>query len=238
MSGRAFPTRPPGTRSCFVRTLSGGIRRLRRSRAGTSTIEFALVLPILTAMGMYGVELVNMAVINMQISQMATAVADNASRLQQTNNNVVAPTVTESDVDSVMIGAAQQGRRFAFTDRGRIILSSVERDPATGKQFIHWQRCTGQGDASSAYGDDQDNNGLNGGALPPIGKGATKITASNGIAVMLAEVEYQYDGLFGDMFVRNVTFREEAAFIVRDVRDLRASNLPGITGGGGASACV
>lgn len=214
------------------------LRRIGRSRRGSSTIEFALVLPILTAMGMYGVELVSMAVIKMQISQMATSVADNASRMQQTNNNVVAPTVTENDVDSIMVGAAQQGRRFAFVEQGRIILSSVERDPATGKQFIHWQRCTGQGDAVSAYGDDGANNGLNGGALPPIGKGATKVTATNGIAVMLAEVEYDYTGLFGDVFVRNVTFREEAAFIVRDVRDLRASNLPGITGGGGQSACV
>lgn len=214
------------------------LRRLGPSRRGTSTIEFALVLPILTGMGMYGIELVNMAVIKMQISQMATSVADNASRMQQTNNNVVAPTVTEKDVDSVMIGAAEQGRRFSFIERGRIILSSVERDPATGKQFIHWQRCTGEGDAVSAYGDDGANNGLNGDALPPIGKGATKVTASNGIAVMLAEVEYSYPGLFGDVFVKDVTFREEAAFIVRDVRDLRASNLPGITGGGGQSACV
>ena len=213
-------------------------RAVGRSRAGNATIEFALVLPIMTAMGMYGVELVNMAVINMQISQMATAVADNASRMQQTNNNVVAPTVTENDVDSVMTGAVQQGRRFAFSERGRIILSSVERDAATGKQFIHWQRCTGEGDAASNYGDDSANNGLNGDALPEIGEGATKITAANGIAVMLAEVEYDYQGLFGDVFVRNVRFREEAAFIVRDVRDLRASNLPGITGGGGQSACT
>lgn len=214
------------------------VRALGSARRGSSTIEFALVLPIMTTMGMYGVELVNMAVINMQVSQMATAVADNASRMQQTNNNVVAPTVTENDVNSVMLGAAEQGRRFAFVERGRIILSSIERDPATGRQFIHWQRCAGQGDAVSAYGDDSANNGLNGSPLPPIGKGATKVTATNGIAVMLAEVEYDYQGLFGDVFVSNVTMREEAAFIVRDVRDLRASNLPGITGGGGQSACT
>ncbi|MDP3906616.1 TadE/TadG family type IV pilus assembly protein [Novosphingobium sp.] len=214
------------------------LRRLRRSATGSSTIEFALVLPILTTMGMYGVELANMAVIDMQVSQMATAVADNASRLQQTNNNVVAPTLTESDVDSVMVGAAQQGRRFRFADRGRIILSSVERDPVSGKPFIHWQRCTGRGNGRSAYGDDRTNNGRNGGDLPPIGKGQKKITAPTGTAVMLAEVEYDYDGVFGDMFVQNVTFRQEAAFMVRDVRDLRGPDQPGITGGGGQSACT
>lgn len=224
--------------SVRVRRLGALLRRLGRSRNGASTIEFALVLPIMTAMGMYGIELANMAVINMQVSQMATAVADNASRLQQTNNNVVAPTLTESDVDSVMIGASQQGKRFDFTHNGRIILSSIERDPATGKQFIHWQRCTGRGNGKSAYGDDRTNNGRNGKDLPPIGKGKTKITAPAGTAVMLAEVEYDYDGLFGSMFVHNVTFREEAAFMVRDVRDLRSPSQPGITGGNGKSPCA
>lgn len=214
------------------------LRHIGRSEAGSSTIEFALVLPILTAMGMYGVELANMAVINMQVSQMATAVADNASRLQQTNNNVVAPTLTETDVDSVMVGASQQGKRFDFVDKGRIVLSSIERDPATGKQFIHWQRCTGRGNGKSTYGDDKTNNGRNGKDLPAIGKGKTKITAPAGTAVMLAEVEYDYDGVFGDMFVQNVTFREEAAFMVRDVRDLRSPSQPGITGGGGQSPCA
>ena len=54
---------------------------------------------------------------------------------------------------------------------------------------------------------------------------------------MFVEVVYDYHGIFGDLFVRNMRFRQEAAYIVRDIRDLRASDQSGVTGGGGHSQC-
>lgn len=214
------------------------LSRLLRDCSGVAAIEFAMVLPVLTGLGMYGIEIANMAMINMQVSQMAVAVADNASRLQQTNNNVTAPTLTVTDVDSVMVGAVFQGRSFDFAAKGRVILSSLERHGVSGKQFIHWQRCIGNGAFQSAYGNDSTKNGLNGPVLTSMGRGANKVTSTGGIAVMFAEVYYDYEGIFGDMFVDRTTIRQEAAFIVRDARDLRASNLPGLTGSGGQSKCT
>lgn len=210
---------------------------LRRSTSGTAVVELALTLPILSALGMYGVEVAYMASVNMQISQIALEVADNASRLEQTDNVGVAPTVTETDIDSVMISATRTGESFGFADNGRVILSSLERDPATGKQFIHWQRCTGSLQVTSQYGNDSDTNGLNGGSITGMGSGSTAIKAPAGVAVMFVEVVYDYRGIFGSLFVRDMRFHQEAAYMVRDSRDLRASNTSGVTGGGGNSQC-
>lgn len=216
-----------------IRTL----RRLAADKSGASLVEFAMVFPVISVMGMFGIEIAYMASVNMQISQIALQVADNASRLEQTNNNTVAPTVTEGGIDSVMTGAIKVGERFRFTQNGRVILSSLERDPATGKQFIHWQRCSGSLLTPSAYGNDSSNNGLNGPVLNGMGSGATMVQASNGVAVMFVEVIYDYQGIFGTLFVRNTRFRQEAAYLVRDTRDLRAVNQSGVTGGGGNSQC-
>lgn len=210
---------------------------LRRNTSGVALVEFALTLPVLTAMGMYGVEIAYMSSVNMQMSQMALELADNASRMQQTNNSTVAPTVTETDIDTIMSGVIKRGENFRFAQNGRVILSSLEKDPATGKQFIHWQRCAGSLLVPSAYGNDSDSNGLNGGTLTGMGSGSTKAIATTGIAVMFVELTYDYSGIFGTLFVNNVRFRQEASYIVRDLRDLRASNVSGITGSGGSSQC-
>lgn len=211
--------------------------QLVANKSGVAAVEFALILPVLTGFGMMGTELSWMAMVNLQISQMALAVADAGSRLEQTNNNAVAPTVTEADVDSVMIGAEKMGERFKFKENGRVILSSLEKDPATGKQFIHWQRCFGNLKVNSEYGNDSTNNGLNGPVLVSMGSGTHKVTAPAGVAVMFVEVFYDYEGLFGSMFVKNLQFKQEAAYMVRDIRDLRASNVTGVTGGGSKSPC-
>jgi len=217
--------------------------RLRKLRAGEGTgtagvaiMEFALVLPVLITLGFYGTEIAYMSTINMQISQMATSAADNASRLGQTDNSAVSPTVTAAQVDSVMTGALLQGAAFSFSSRGRIIISSLERDVATNREYIHWQRCRGSLARTSYYG--AQNYGLSGATLngmgatnhvvhaPPIVSGATTG------AVMFVEVFYSYRPLFGNVFVRPTEFHREAALLVRDDRD--TGTIPG----NGQSACT
>ncbi|WP_245647707.1 TadE/TadG family type IV pilus assembly protein [Novosphingobium lentum] len=211
-------------------------RALIRDEVAASVMEFALILPILMTLGMYGVELTYMAATNLEISQIALSVADNASRLEQTNNSSVTPTVTEADVNSVMTGALDEGQGISFKTNGKVILTSLEKDTATGKQYIHWQRCTGSYVAASRYGNDSTKNGLNGPAITGMGSGATKVTAAANSAVMFAEVYYNYHGLFGTLFTKNIVFKREAAFIIRDVRNLTT----GVTSSSGVtpSSCT
>jgi hypothetical protein len=203
---------------------------LRDDIRAVSFMEFALILPIIVTLGFYGAELAYMATVNMQIGQLAASVADNASRLGQTDNSAVTPTVSETQVDSVMTGALVEGAGIKFESTGRIILSSLEVDSATGRQYIHWQRCRGNLKVSSKYG--TTGAGLTGTRLSGMGNPA--ITASANSAVMFVEVFYTYQPLFGTMFVGTPNFRREAAFIIRDDRNL----TPAVTGGNGKSLCT
>ncbi len=206
--------------------LRAKLAALRRSSSGAALMEFALCLPFFVGVGMYGVEVASMAMANMQVSQLAISVADNASRMEQTNNNAVTPTVTEADIDSVMTGALREGESFGFQRNGRIILSSLERR-TNGQQFIRWQRCRGALAATSDYGGP-------GTTVTGLGAGGTQVRANANSAVMFAEVVYVYKGIFGNMFVKDTTFRQESAFIIRDVRNLEA----GVTGTNGNSSCA
>jgi len=208
--------------------------RLRRDRSGVSMVEFALVLPVLLTLGLFGTEVARLATTKMKVSQIALSLADNASRLGQTDNSTVTPTVSEDDVDAVISGALRQGLGIDFESNGRVILSSLEYDYDTGKQYIHWQRCQGDLDRDSSYGNDTDKNGINGPDIAGMGKGSTKITAQEGSAVMYVEVFYQYEPLFENSFGAGVReFREEAAFVIRDDRNLD----PGLTGSNSDSSC-
>lgn len=209
------------------------LARLRAEIRAVAAIEFALILPIFMTLGLTGTEIAYMATVNMQVSQTALSLADNASRLGQTDNSSVTPTVTEADIDSIMSGAINQGSSFDLETKGRIILSSLEYDETTGKQYIHWQRCRGSLDEESSYGDDDRNNGLGSTRIYGVGSADDQIQAAEGSAVMVAEVYYQYEGLFGDFLGNIPMFRQEAIYTIRDDRNLG----PGITGRGGNSSC-
>ena len=192
---------------------------LKDDQSGVSIVEFALILPLFLGLGTMGVEIANMASAKMQISQIATSVADNASRLGQTDNSAAVLPINETDVDAVMFGALQQGAGLDFENNGRIVLSSLEQDPRK-RQFIRWQRCAGDLDRESLYGDEKNNNGLGGKRITGMGPSGREITAGANQAVMFVEVYYTYQPIFGSMLTDGVEFRQEAAMLVRDDRDL------------------
>lgn len=213
------------------------LRRLAADSSGVSFIELALVLPVLLTLGLYGTEVAYMAMTNMQVGEIATSVADNASRLGQTDNSSVSPTVKESQVDSVMWGALKEGSSFDFETNGRVILSSLEVDPDSGVQFIHWQRCRGKLDRASSYG--KQGEGKTGKILDGMGAEDHKIRAVPNSAVMFVEVYYHYQPLFGTMFIEDQVFKHEAAYLIRDDRSLNPAGSPyGITGSGSQSPCT
>ncbi|HQS95663.1 MAG: pilus assembly protein TadE [Novosphingobium sp. 17-62-19] len=215
-------------------TMSRLAQRLLHDTSGVSVIEFAIVTPFILSIALYGIELAYFNSVDMKMSEIALSLADNASRIGQTDNSVITPTVSETDINEVMRGAQEQAAGLEFQTRGRVILSSLERDGASGKQYIHWQRCYGNLDRESAYGNDGDRNGLTGEVLAGMGNGPTQVTAATGSSVMFVEVFYEYAGLFGDMFVGDRTLHKEGAFLIRDQRNL----TPGVTGNGGTYPCT
>ena len=206
------------------------VRALLRSQEAVALTEFAAVAPVFLMLGLFGFELANMATSKMRVSQIAMSLADNASRLGQTDNSGVTPTISEADVDAVLKGALEMGNGINLGGNGRIILTSLEHDAVTNKQFIHWQRCVGSAEYDSAYGNEGAKNGLSGSSITGMGHGANKITAPPGEAVMYVEIYYGYDEIFSGPFGRSSTFIEEAAFIIRDDRALGDSNQKGISG--------
>lgn len=187
---------------------------LARASSGAASIEFALSLPMLMLLGMYGAEIAYMQSVNLQVSQLATSLADNASRLGQTDNSGVSPTITETDVDAVMFGAMKQGEGIRLSERGRVVLSSLERDGVSGRQYIHWQRCRGLKNATSTYGEEGD-------VLPDgIGPDGLEVTAEPGDAVIFVQINYTYQPLISAQFMGNLDIHSIASFTVRDDRDL------------------
>ncbi|WP_156842627.1 TadE/TadG family type IV pilus assembly protein [Novosphingobium aquimarinum] len=213
--------RPVQSRLSRARAWAG---RFGRNADAVSMLEFALVLPVLLTLGMYGTEIAYMSTVDMQISQIANSVGDNASRLGQTDNSAVTPTITQAQVKAVLDGAIEEGSRLGLEENGRVILSSLERAPVTGKNYIHWQRCIGDLDRDSAYGG--EGLGLVGATLQGLGKPGHLIAPPANSAVMFVEVYFEYQGLFGTMFVGNKVFKHEAAYVLRDDRNL----TPGLTG--------
>lgn len=207
--------------------------QLLRATDAVSTIEFALVLPVFMMLGMYGAEIAWMNASALEASQVAIALADNASRLGQTDNSGVTPTITGADIDSVLSGAIAEGQNIGLSTDGRVILSSLEVHPVTGNQYLHWQQCKGSLQSNSSHGKPD----LTGSALAPIASGLTigdsKISAPANSAVMVAEVWYRHKGLFGTMFIQPITIHEQAAVIVRDNRNL----TPGVSSPLAKNAC-
>jgi hypothetical protein len=209
------------------------LRNLACDTEGVSVLEFALVLPLFMTLGMYGAEIAWLNAASLEVSQVAVSMADNASRIGQTDNSGVTPTVSSDDVESVLTGALEEGDTINLEDNGRVILSSLEGHPVTGKQYLHWQQCKGKSKKQSSHGKPDTTGSLLSSVLNGVLIGGKTITAPSGSAVMVAEVWYEYKGLFGNLFVKDIVLHEEAVVIARDDRSI--SN--GMTGNDKKNAC-
>lgn len=211
---------------------------LRRNQSGLALTEFALSIPIFTGLGMYGTETAYRAVSQMQVSQAALALADNASRIGQTGNTGVQPTIQDSQIVEALVGTRLQTENLDLLRNGRVILSSLEvkRIAAQGnrpQQYIRWQRCKGTRNYTSAYAAGIDTSNI---AFTGVGPSGS-VKAIEGSAVMYVEVEYAYQPLFGNMFAEGVVIKQEAAFTIRDDRNLAAGVNNDLTPSTNAATC-
>jgi hypothetical protein len=195
-------------------------RRLLKSQRGAVIVEFAYTLPLFMLFAVTALEIVNLAVTNMRVSMIAMTVADNLSRAKQAVP-LGLPQLREVDINDALLGAGiQAGERMPLYPQGRIIVSSLQQN-SSGRQTIKWQRCKGVLNRTSAYGAQgatQPSSGTSG--FQGMGTGSTRVRAEPNSAVIFAEVVYDYRPIFGDWVLGNIELRKEAAFYVRDDRDI------------------
>lgn len=205
----------------LLRRAAVAVRRVRRhafvrDARATVLIEMAFCIPLLVLLGLGGLEMANLTLANTRISQIGLSVADNASRIA-VGSSLSLPRVREVDINEVFTGAEQQAGNLNLRERGRIILSSLERNTTDDGQWIHWQRCFGELDVESSYGDAGD--GATGDDFPGMGPEGEEVTAPPGSAVMFVEIVYDYEPLVYGNWLGPRTIRSTAAFNIREGRD-------------------
>jgi Flp pilus assembly protein TadG len=183
------------------------LRRLRRDHRGVVIIEYAIGLPALLVLGMYGMETANFAIANLRVNQIAMITADNASRLQSP--------LDEADINQLLFGAKKVGTRINFAANGRIILSDVEKTTAGNGQYMRWQRCSGALNFTSSYGTPTTLTNVSGNTTTQIGPTGNQVAAATGLTVMFVEVQYTYQPLITNKFIGARTIHAVAAVDVR-----------------------
>lgn len=192
------------------------LENLAEDCSAVALVEFAFAAPLVLGMGLMGTETAYYSITHMQVSQVAMQVADNASRVGETDV-LVAPRVFERDINGTFIGAEKLGQNFGIYEQGRIIISSLQQNE-DGGQWIAWQRCRGAKNFVSQYGVEGD--GATGTSFPGMGRPTNRITAAADTAVMFVEVSYTYEPVTPFDFFGQTELNYTAAFNVRDQRDL------------------
>jgi Flp pilus assembly protein TadG len=206
--------------SNVIKRLIKNGKELRTDENGAILIEFAYCLPLLVAFCFTGIEAASITVANMRVSQIATSVADNMSRAKQSVPSAL-PQLREVDINDAFLGAkVQGGDNMPILTKGRIIVSSLQRN-SNDKQTIAWQRCKGKKVVASSYGAQgatQPNSGTSG--FQGMGPSTALVKAEPNSAIIFVELTYDYVPLVSASLLGTRTIRHEAAFYVRDDRDL------------------
>lgn len=204
--------------------------RLRDDRRGVAFLEFAFTLPIALMIILYGVEIANYGLSILRVHQIAATSADNAARVRES--------ISETDVNEVLLGGKIVGEAIEFANRGRIVLSSVTPNGLTGSaagQMIVWQRCTGAlnvVESRPQYG--EQGKGTTDGSLQSMGATGRQIAASPGSAMIFVEATYRYNPIFSSIVLGTPIIRSEASFTVRERQSETLTSASGST----ASTCT
>jgi hypothetical protein len=211
-------------------TLWKKLATLRASTKGVAFIEFAVALPVVVMISLMGIELVNLVLTHLRVTNIAMMTADNASRIRDS--------IDEADVAELLTGAYKTGENIDFTERGRVILSSVEANEEGSRQWVRWQRCLGMHpidtafekpmtdkgavikDGTEIYGPDRHTPSTTSSSsamstATAIGPANNKIAAPPGTAIMIAEAVYKYKRIVPIPFFNDMEIRYTSAFNAR-----------------------
>lgn len=194
------------------RTPIATMRAFLRDRRGVSFLEFALALPVFMALFLSGAEVANYVTTKMRMSQLALHVADHTARIGA-GSLLAAKTISEKQVNDVLTGAGVQADKLNLYSNGRVIVSSLEPDPAnSGKYKIVWQRCRGIKNVTSSYGVQGASN------LSGMGPTNQVVTAPASGQTIYVELYYEYQPIIQSRYAPATSMRETAAMPVRDTR--------------------
>jgi len=207
------------------------LKRLWRDRQAAALIEFAFMLPLVMYLGGAGIEFANYGLSQMRISQVAMTLADNASRVGLAST-LATTQIRETDINDIFSGVRLQSNGIKLTTYGRVTISSLEYVPQTYDvlpvQRIHWQRCLGKRSGAgydSSYGTTTTAAGTtatlaNAGTVSTgMGDSNPQVSAPLGYGVMFVEINYDYQALFGTLYVKPMLIHYVASYVVRDTRD-------------------
>ncbi len=113
-------------------------RRLRQffvSESGVIAIEFALVVPVLLALFLGGIDTAWLVIAHYKLERAADSVADLTARAQQ---------LRPSDVQDIFAAASMVAKPFDLDADGRVIASSVTNPTGTGA-IVDWQQASAGG---------------------------------------------------------------------------------------------
>lgn len=204
----------------MIVALAHHMKRIARAESGVAVTEFALAFPFMLVVGLMGLEVANRTLVQMQVSQLAAQIADNASRIGE-DDVLEDRKIYEADINDLFYGAQLQSTaNVDLYAHGRVVLSSLQTvDGTNGQQYIAWQRCMGVKQHTSTYGLEGD--GATSPGFPGMGPPGEEVIAFDGEAVMFVEIAYDYQPIignpltFGDRVVTAIS-----SFTVRADRDL------------------
>lgn len=203
------------------------LRSIARDRSGVAVTEMAYCFPVLLLLTLWLFEITNFVVAKQQVGQLAIQVADNASRIG--TQNTVQSVVDEGQVHDLFVGADLQSGSLDVLHNGRIILSSLEVDPASPHgQYIHWQRCYGAYTHASSYG--VEGNGKGNNSVTGMGPASGRITATATAPAMFVEIAYNYRPIITSRWLPSGPIKEIASMIVRDNRDTSGAGINPVAG--------
>lgn len=112
----------------FIRMFHHGMKMMR-DRSGHAAVELALCIPLLMALLLGGVEVTRYILVAQKLEKVAITLSDVATQSE---------TISSSQLDTIVLAAAQVMQPYSFDDNGFVIISSVNKN-SSGNPVVQWQ---------------------------------------------------------------------------------------------------
>ncbi len=152
-------------------------RRFLTCESGVIAVEFALVVPVLLALFLGGIDTAWLVIAHYKLERAADSVADLTARTQQ---------LRPSDVQDIFAAATMVAKPFDLGADGRVIASSITNPSGTGA-IVDWQQASMGGlSATSKVG--------TAGATAQLG---TDLTVELGETMIVGEAYLDFQPIIG-----------------------------------------